>query len=63
MIGRIFQSIGFVIGIIVFIVVTVAILYVSYLLAIGMFLLLMIYTTYQVLTGLRKAPSVTPPSQ
>lgn len=57
MISSILQSLGCVIMLVVFIVVTVIVLYVSYILAIGTFLVLLGFTFYKVITVLKTSPS------
>ena len=57
MISSILQSLGCVIMLVVFIVVTVIVLYVSYILAIGTFLVLLGFTFYKVITVLKTIQS------
>jgi hypothetical protein len=57
MIGRLCQSFGFVVAVILFTIATVVTLYLSYILAIGLVIALGVYTVYQVITVLKKDPS------
>lgn len=57
MISRVLQSLGCVVGLIVFCVLTVLTLYIGYVIAIGLFLGLLGYTFYKVITAIKTTPS------
>jgi glucose uptake protein GlcU len=62
MIGNLFQSIGIVLVIVIFTITTIAALYVSYVLAIGVLICALIFVVYHMLS-MAKSQKSTPLSE